>query len=71
MATVRKHRGSWVADFRDKNGRRHIETPKGPFETKQLQKRAARDLLFRRLSEIDSDSFVPIRQRLGTRLVRK
>jgi hypothetical protein len=33
MATVRKNRGHWVADFRDQNGRRRIEAPKGPFET--------------------------------------
>lgn len=26
MATVRKRRGRWVADFRDQNKRRHIET---------------------------------------------
>jgi hypothetical protein len=33
MAVVRRNRGRYVADFRDQNRRRHIETPKGVFET--------------------------------------
>ena len=44
MATVRKYRDRWVADFRDQHGRRRIETPEGPFETMALEKRAAADV---------------------------
>jgi hypothetical protein len=64
MATVRKNRGAWVADFRDQNGRRRIETPKGYFETKELQKRAARELLHKRLLEVDAHCFTASRQRM-------
>lgn len=64
MAIVRKSRGAWVADFRDQNGRRHIETPKGTFETLALQKRAAQELLQKRLSEVESHSFTANRQRM-------
>ena len=41
MATVRKYRERWVADFRDQHNRRRIEAPKGPFENKAVEKRAA------------------------------
>ena len=45
MAIVRKYRDRWVADFRDQNGRRRIEAPKGPFETMALaDSRIERDL---------------------------
>jgi integrase len=52
MATVRVHRGKWVADFRDQHGRRRHEVPKGRFSTKALEKRAAQELLARRLEEL-------------------
>jgi integrase len=64
MAKVRKSRGAWVADFRDQNGKRHIETPKGTFETKALQKLAANELLQKRLSEVESHTFTANRQRM-------
>jgi integrase len=64
MATVRKHRGVWVADFRDQHGRRRIETPKGMFETKELQRRAARELLIKRLSEVGTSCFTSCRERM-------
>jgi integrase len=65
MATVRQYRGRYVADFRDQNGRRRIEVPEGPFETKAEQKRAAKELLDRRLLEVRQHTFTPDRQRLG------
>ena len=64
MATVRQYRGRYVADFRDQNGRRRIEVPEGPFETKAEQKRAAKELLDRRLLEVKQHTFTPDRQRL-------
>lgn len=33
MATVRRYRGHWVADYYDANRRRHIERPEGHFES--------------------------------------
>lgn len=59
MACVRKRRGRYVADFRDQNGERHIETPKGTFETMAFEKRAAEALLKKRLGEVDSGAYVP------------
>ena len=59
MATVRKHRGIWVADYRDQFGKRHRERPEGPFENMSLQRRAAQSLLKRRLDEVDRGSFGP------------
>jgi integrase len=64
MATVRKYRDRWVADFRDQNGRRRIEAPRGAFETMALEKRAAKELLDRRLGEVKAHSYTPDRQRL-------
>ncbi|HEY4644950.1 MAG TPA: hypothetical protein VIH25_01585 [Steroidobacteraceae bacterium] len=57
MATVRRYRGRYVADFRDQHGRRRIERPKGPFDTKALEKRAAQDLLSERLREVASKQY--------------
>lgn len=64
MATVRQYRGRWVADFRDQHGRRRIEVPEGSFENKALEKRAARELLDRRLTEVQTHTFTPDRQRI-------
>ena len=64
MATVRKHRGNWVADYRDQFGKRHRERPGGPFENMAQQKRAAQALLKKRLDEVDRGSFGPQTQRL-------
>ena len=64
MATVRKHRGNWVADYRDQFGKRHRERPEGPFENMSLQRRATQTLLKRRLDEVDRGSFGPQSQNL-------
>jgi len=64
MAVVRQYRGRWVADFRDQHGRRRIEVPPGNFETRIEQKRAAKELLDRRLLEVRQHTFTPDRQRL-------
>ena len=64
MATVRLHRNRWVADFRDQYKRRRIEAPRGPFETKALEKRAAQELLQKRIAEVTGYSFTPSRERL-------
>jgi integrase len=64
MATVRQYRGHWVADFRDQLGRRRIEVPHGPFETKAEERRAARELLDRRLAEVRQHTYTADRQRL-------
>jgi integrase len=64
MAIVRQYRGKYVADFRDQNGRRRIEVPEGSFETKAEAKRAAKELLDRRLLEVRQHTFTPDRQRL-------
>jgi integrase len=64
MAKVRQYRGRWVADFRDQHKRRRIEVPEGHFETKAQEKRAAQELLTRRLSEVNSSTFTPDRQRM-------
>ena len=64
MATVRQYRGRYVADFRDQNGRRRIEVPEGSFDTKAEEKRAAKDLLDKRLGEVRQHTFTPDRQRL-------
>ena len=63
MATIRKYRGRWVADFRDQHDRRRIEAPKGPFETLALEKRAAGELLQARLAEVKSHRYTPNRER--------
>ena len=59
MATVRKHRGNWVADYRDQFGKRHRERPGGPFENMTQQRRAAQALLKKRLDEVDRGSSGP------------
>ena len=64
MATVRVYRGRYVADFRDQNGRRRVEAPKGPFESRALEKRAAQDLLAKRLAEVRAGIFSAISERL-------
>jgi integrase len=64
MATVRQYRSRYVADFRDQNGRRRIEVPEGTFDTKAEQKRAAKELLDRRLLEVRQHTYTPDRQRL-------
>jgi len=64
MATVRQYRGRWVADFRDQHGRRRIEVPEGSFESRTLEKRAAKELLDRRLTEVQTHTFTPDRQRV-------
>jgi hypothetical protein len=70
MATVRQYRGRYVADFRDQHGRRRIEVPEGPFESKAEEKRAAKELLDRRLREVKQHTFTPERQRLDFRSLR-
>jgi integrase len=64
MATVRRYRDRWVADFRDQHGRRRIEVPVGTFESKALEKRAAQELLTRRQAEVQALTFTPERQRV-------
>lgn len=64
MATVRKHRGSWVADYRDQWGKRHRERPDGKFENMAQQRRAAQVLLKRRLDEVDRGSYHPDNRKL-------
>ena len=64
MAVVRKYRNRWVVDFRDQNGRRCIETPKGPFESVAIEKRAAHELLQHRLAEVTSGCYAPKAGRL-------
>lgn len=58
MATVRNYRGRWVADYRDALKRRHIESPRGPFESKALEKRAAQELLAKRQAEISANTYI-------------
>ena len=57
MATVRKHRGNWVADYRDQHGGRHRECPSGTFDNLALQRKAAQDLLAKRLGEISRSDY--------------
>ncbi len=64
MACVRRYRNRWCADFRDQNGRRRIEAPKGPFETKALEHRAAEELKEKRVAEVRAYTFTPARERL-------
>ena len=65
MATVRKHRGNWVADYRDQYGKRHRERPEGSFENMALQRVAAQAVLARRTAEIDRLSYQPKAERLN------
>src|SRR5688572_11962306 len=64
MATVKLYRGRHVADYRDQHGRRRIEAPKGYFESKALEKRAAQELLSKRLAEVHSGSYSATTQKL-------
>lgn len=64
MAIVRKHRGNWVADYRDQHGKRHRERPTGTFENMALQKIAAQDLLAKRLREVERKDYQPYAERL-------
>lgn len=63
MATVRKNRGRWIADFRDQHGRRRMEAPQGPFANSAQEKIAAQALLTKRLAEVARGDHVPERQR--------
>jgi integrase len=64
VATIRKHRGNWVADFRDEFGKRHRERPEGEFENMALQRRAAASLLKKRLDEVERGSYTQQSERL-------
>jgi integrase len=57
MARVTSFHGNWVADYRDKDGKRHREKPPGTFENKALQKMAAQELLAKRLREVEQGSY--------------
>ena len=57
LASVRKFRNNWVADYRDQWGKRHREQPEGRFENKAQQKRAAHALLKKRLDEVDRGTY--------------
>ena len=57
MATVRKFRKNWVADYVDQWGKRHRERPTGHFENMAQQKRAAHALLKQRLDDVDRGSY--------------
>lgn len=59
MASVRKHRDNWVADYRDQWGKRHRERPEGQFNNMAQQRRAAQSLLKKRLDEVDRGSYGP------------
>jgi len=63
MATVRKHRGRWCADFRDQHGCRRIEVPRGAFENVAQEKLAAQALLSKRLAEVSRGQHQPLSQR--------
>src|SRR5262249_47640996 len=63
MATVRKHRGRWCADFRDQHGCRRIEVPAGTFENAAQQRLAAQALLTKRLAEVSRGQHQPLSQR--------
>lgn len=59
MASVRKFRNNWVADYRDQWGKRHREKPEGSFENRTQQKRAAHALLKKRLDDVDRGTYSP------------
>lgn len=63
MATVRKYRGRWVADYRDQHSKRRIEAPKGVFENSTQEKIAAQNLLTKRLTEVSRGVHEPQRMR--------
>lgn len=64
MACVRLFHDRWVADYKDQFGKRHRESPEGPFDNKAHEKRAAIALLKKRLDEIDRFSYTPKAERL-------
>jgi integrase len=57
MATVRKFRNNWIADYVDQWGKRHRERPEGYFQNMAQQKRAAQALLKKRLDEVDRRAY--------------
>lgn len=57
MASVRKFRDNWVADYRDQWGKRHREKPEGHYENKAQEKRAAHKLLKKRLDDVDRGTY--------------
>jgi len=63
MATVRKHRRHWCADFRDAHGFRRIEKPAGQFETATLERLAAQALLAKRVTEVSRNQYLPTTKR--------
>lgn len=63
MATVRKHRDNWVADYRDQWGKRHREAPEGTYENMAQQKKAAAELLAKRLREVEGGQYRPFADR--------
>jgi len=63
MARVRRYRGRLVADYRDQDGRRRIEVPRGPFATAADERIAARALLNKRLDEVQRGVHQPISTR--------
>jgi integrase len=63
MATVRKHRGRWCADFRDQHGCRRIEVPAGTFDTAAQERLAAQALLSKRLAEVSRGQHQPLSHR--------
>jgi integrase len=69
MATVRKYRNRWVADFRDQHGKRRIEVPQGVFESSAHEKRMAYELLRQRLSEVGTQTYQPHSAELAFRVV--
>lgn len=64
MATVKKYRGRWVADFRDQHGKRRIEKPSGSFDNLAQERIAAQELLTKRLAEVARGDCVAARARL-------
>lgn len=64
MATVRKNRGRWVADYRDQHGKRRIEKPPGSFDNLAQERIAAQELLTKRLAEVARGDCVAARARL-------
>lgn len=59
MATVRKYRNRWVADYRDQHGSRRIEAPTGQFENAAQERMAAQALLTKRLTEASRGQHQP------------
>lgn len=64
MATVRKNRGRWVADYRDQHSKRRIEKPAGSFDNLAQERIAAQELLTKRLAEVAGGDCVAARARL-------